>query len=82
MPVSRQLTVAYIELAMLLRSRRERVDMRRLIALAVERGTPGLNMDERPADCLPEETNLLPAEPTLRIARSCRRRATCGPFMC
>jgi hypothetical protein len=32
--------VAYIELAMLLRERRERTDMRRLISLALERGTP------------------------------------------
>lgn len=31
--------VAYIELAMLLRERRERIDMRRLISLALERGT-------------------------------------------
>ena len=32
--------VAYIELAMLLRERRERSDMRHLIRLALERGTP------------------------------------------
>jgi hypothetical protein len=34
--------VAYIELAMLLRERRERIDMRQLIALALERETPAI----------------------------------------
>jgi hypothetical protein len=43
--------VAYIELAMRLRERHERVDMRQLIALAVERETPGVRRREGYATC-------------------------------
>ena len=43
--------VAYIELAMLLRERRERIDMRRLISLAIERETPAARSSEVDATC-------------------------------
>jgi hypothetical protein len=58
--------VAYIELAMLLRERRERVDMRQLIALAVERELPAI--DRRPVyvNCGPEGLDQFADEMPLR----------------
>ena len=51
--------VAYIELAMLLRKRRERIDTRRLISLALERGTPALIKRYLDATCGSEGRDLL-----------------------
>ncbi|MDP9176650.1 MAG: hypothetical protein M3O61_03120 [Gemmatimonadota bacterium] len=50
--------VAYIELAMLLRERRERIDMRRLISLAIERETPAVRRAEADATCVPDASNV------------------------
>lgn len=49
--------VAYIELAMLLRERRERIDMRRLISLAIERETPAVRRGDADATCVAEASN-------------------------
>lgn len=49
--------VAYIELAMLLRERRERIDMRRLISLAIERETPAVRRGDGEATCAAEASN-------------------------
>ena len=48
--------VAYIELAMLLRERRERIDMRRLISLALERGSPAGSRREVGMTCQPADS--------------------------
>lgn len=58
--------VAYIELAMLLRERRERIDMRRLISLALERGTPGWSRREVAETCRPEGSELLADDNPIR----------------
>ena len=50
--------VAYIELAMLLRERRERIDMRRLINLALERGAPAGSTRGVDATCVREGPDL------------------------
>ena len=58
--------VAYIELAMLLRERRERIDMRRLISLALERGTPAMSMREIDAACGSERSDLFDDDNPIR----------------
>jgi hypothetical protein len=58
--------VAYFELAMLLRERRERIDMRRLISLALERGGPSGSRREMGATCRPEESDLVPDDKPIR----------------
>ena len=58
--------VAYIELAMLLRERRERVDMRRLIALAVEREMPVINARTGSVSCGPEGLDIFADEVPMR----------------
>ena len=58
--------VAYIELAMLLRERRERIDMRRLISLALERGGPAGRRRELEATCRPEESDLFADDKPIR----------------
>jgi hypothetical protein len=50
--------VAYIELAMLLRERRERIDTRRLISLALEREAPPVRKRDMDTICRPEESGL------------------------
>lgn len=58
--------VAYIEMAMRLRERRERADMRQLIALAVERGTPGVTRREGYATCAADGSDLFTDEVSMR----------------
>ncbi len=58
--------VAYVELAMLLRERRERIDMRRLINLALERGTPAVSRRDMNATCRPEESDLFADDQPIR----------------
>jgi hypothetical protein len=49
--------VAYIEMAMRLRERRERIDMRRSISLALERETPAMSRRRDEIACSPEESD-------------------------
>jgi len=58
--------VAYIELATLLRERRERIDMRRLISLALERGTPAVDARELRAKCGGQRSDLLDYDNPIR----------------
>ncbi|MEO7682788.1 MAG: hypothetical protein ABIU86_02525, partial [Gemmatimonadaceae bacterium] len=58
--------VAYMELAMLLRERRERIDMRRLISLALERGMPAVSRRDTNATCRPEESDLFADDQPIR----------------
>ncbi len=58
--------VAYVELAMLLRERRERIDMRRLINLALERGTPAVLRRDIDATCNVERSDLFDDDNPIR----------------
>jgi hypothetical protein len=58
--------VAYIELAMLLREWRERIDMRRSISVALERETPAASRRRDEVACSPEESDFFSGDAELR----------------